>query len=41
MHYQFNACLGHNEAVVLVQQDMNVQELLDALAYALNLANHH
>ena len=40
MHYQFKVALGHSEAIILVQQDMIVSELLDALSYALQLTNH-
>ena len=40
MHYQLKVALGHNEAIILVQQDMIVSELLDALSYALQLTNH-
>lgn len=35
MHFQFKAAYGLNEAVILVQQDMNVQEMIDALSFAL------
>jgi hypothetical protein len=41
MHYRLRVALGHSEAVILVQQDMNVQEFIDALSYALQLSSHH
>lgn len=35
MHFQFKARLGQNEISILVSKDMSVQEMLDALSFAL------
>lgn len=37
MHFQFKARLGQNEISILVSKDMSVQEMLDALSFALQL----
>lgn len=39
MHFQFKARLGTREISILVSKDMSVQEMLDALSYALQLSS--
>ena len=40
MHFPFKARLGSNEIQILVSKDMSVQEMLDALGYALQLSSY-